>query len=102
MVFVVQVGAVLMRHRGHNGQYLPLKWDFVDAVTLCGHNGRCDTLWTLLPLNGVQEVGGLPEGTSMSRSFRPDQDSPFSSQIQLMRLLFLFSEIINIWIIPLV
>jgi len=41
--FVVQFGAVLMRHRGHNGhngQYLPLKWDFVDAVLLCGHNGH--------------------------------------------------------------
>ncbi len=29
--------------------------------------GRCDTLWTHSPLNGVQEVGGLPEGTSLRR-----------------------------------
>ena len=38
LIFLVQFGAVLMRHRGNNG--------------------RCDTLWTLLLLNGVQEVGG--------------------------------------------
>ena len=39
-----------------------------------GHNGRCITLWTLLPLNGMQEVGGFPKGTTVGReSSRPDQ-----------------------------
>jgi hypothetical protein len=41
---------------------------------LYGHNGRCDTPWTHEPLNGVQEAGGLPKGTSCaSRSSRPDK-----------------------------
>jgi len=29
-----------------------------------GHNGQNNTLWTLLPLNGVQEIGGFPERIS--------------------------------------
>jgi len=40
-------------------------------MILGGHNGRCDTLSTVPPLNGVQEVGGLPEGTNLRRRDPP-------------------------------
>jgi len=32
-----------------------------------GLTGRKNTLWTHPRLNGVQEVGGLPKGTSLQR-----------------------------------
>jgi len=35
------------------------QWTVFSLIcVLYGHNGRCDTLCTLLPLNGVQEAGG--------------------------------------------
>ena len=43
VIFLVQFGAVLMRHRGnngHNGQFTPFLCVFVDAVLLCGHYGH--------------------------------------------------------------
>jgi len=35
------------------------QWTVFSLVCItCGHNGRCTTLWTHPPLNGVQEAGG--------------------------------------------
>jgi len=47
LIFLVQFGAVLMRHRGHNGHNGQFSHSLVycmDAVTLYGHNGNVDLL----------------------------------------------------------
>ena len=55
---------------GNNGNYRH-KW--IVFALIIGHNGRCDTLWTHPPLNGVQEVGGFRlDFTPFNKSARPD------------------------------
>ena len=51
--------------------------DKMDAVVRSGHNGRCDTLWTHLLMNGVQEVGG-------SNPLAPTRQLSFLSQQSTM------------------